>query len=78
MRTEITVKYTKDGGIVAHLEHLIGEGQVVVLLSGGNWEYEDAEEAQIDEIWEVLLDAQDKGLLIDPAQIYVHREFEFE
>jgi hypothetical protein len=77
MRTEITVKYTKDGGIVAHLEYLIGEGQVVVLLSGGNWEYEDAEEAQIDEIWEVLLDAQDKGLLIDPAQIYVHREFEF-
>ena len=76
MRTEITVKYTSDGGIVAHLEHLIGEGQVVVLLSGGNWEYENVEEAQINEIWEVLLDAQDKGLVIDPSQIYVHREFE--
>ena len=75
MRTEIIVKYI-DNGIIAELEHLTNDGQVLVLLSGGNWEYDNVEEAQINEIWEVLLDAQEKGIIIDPTQIYVHREFE--
>lgn len=74
MRTNIILEHLEDGGIIARLELEIGN-QIHVILSGGNWEYENEEEAEVDEIWEVLFDAQEKGLVIDPRSINISREF---
>lgn len=74
MRNTITVKKTSDGGIIAELQ-IQNDNQILVILSGGNWEYDDPIQAENDEILELLCDARLKGIFVDFQSLDIVRVF---